>query len=410
MKTSLSEIRRIIPIAKRRLAAAITAFVQRTLAGETLSENVLGDSRCKRRALVCYLPEAFKHKTPPKHHSNLTECRTAAEALQRLGFQVDCASRGKQGIDYSRYDVVFGISCPSFMSSFTSNESTQPLRIFYSVGAHTFYNFEITAERNRRFFRDHGFLLLDSSHYIPGNGTNYYAARLSDAVICLGDDSVCDEFRKRDGEQDKYHSLPAFFFPVTKPDENKDFQSCRNNILWFGSSGMIHKGLDIAIEFAARHREFTLHICGGSRQEKDFRKKYMPLIDSRDNIIYHGFVDIESEEFSRVLSECAILLNPSLSESGAVGVLNVLGNGALLPVYSRGTGLALSDAGVQVDEVSPEAFEQALLAVAAMPVEELAAKAWETHRTVRRKYTLDNYRKNMYDHLNRIITEHFNTI
>lgn len=405
MKTSLSEIKRILPIAKRRTAMAITSFVQKILAGETLVKNLFDDTDGRRKALVCYLPEAFKYKIPPKHHSNMTECRIAAEALHRLGFQVDCASRGKQGIDYSCYDVVFGISCPSFLSSFTSDSSKQPLHIFYSVGAHTFYNFEVTAKRNLDFFGEHGFHLLDSSHYIPGNGMNYYAARLSDAVICLGDDAVCNEFRDRDGEKDKYQSLPAFFFKVTTPDENKDFALCRNNILWFGSAGMIHKGLDIAIEFAARHREFTLHICGGSRQEKAFWEKYMPLIDNNDNIIYHGFVDIESEEFSNVLSECAILLNPSLSESGAVSVLNVLGNGALYPVYSKGTGLNLADVGMQVNEVSPTAFEEALLEVAALPVEELAAKAWCAHRLVERIYTLDNYRENMYDHLKRIITE-----
>ena len=55
--------------------------------------------------------EAFKSKELPKHHSNLTECHTIAEAFDRLGYNVDCASRGKTGIDYSCYDVVMGINC-----------------------------------------------------------------------------------------------------------------------------------------------------------------------------------------------------------------------------------------------------------------------------------------------------------
>jgi hypothetical protein len=50
----------------------------------------------------------------------------------------------------------------------------------------------------------------------------------------------------------------------------------------------------------------------------------MPKIKSADNIVMHGFVDIQSDEFKEVLAVCGLLLNPSLSESGAVAVLNVL--------------------------------------------------------------------------------------
>ena len=62
------------------------------------------------------------------------------------------------------------------------------------------------------------------------------------------------------------------------PDKNKDFALCRRNILWFGSAGLLHKGLDIAVDFVLSHPEFTLHICGSSSGEKDFLDYYMPKI------------------------------------------------------------------------------------------------------------------------------------
>ena len=402
MKLSFSEISRILPIAKRRTGAILTRWIQRVFNSEKLVKNVF-DAKHERRALLCYLPEAFNGKELPRHHSNLTECHTIAEAFDRLGYNVDCASRGKAGIDYSSYDVVMGINCPAYATSFTIDKNILPIRIFYSVGAHTFYNFRTTAKRNKEFFDRHNCWLLPSYHYIPGNGMNYYMSHLSDAVISLGGSFLTQQMTDEGEQTDKVRQLPAFYFNVTTPDEKKDFSKCRNSILWFGSSGMMHKGLDIAIDFALEHPQFTLHICGGSRQEKEFWNFYMPKIKGADNIIIHGFVDIQSDEFKEVLAECGLLLNPSLSESGAVAVLNILGNGALLPVYSKGTGLDIESAGIEVEEVTYDNFKKALIAVAALPTESIEQKAWAAHRLVKEKYTLDEYREGMYRHIKEII-------
>lgn len=404
MKLSFSEISRILPIAKRRTGERLTRWIQRLFNSEKLVKNVF-DTKHERRALLCYLPEAFKGKELPRHHSNLTECHTIAEAFDKLGYNVDCASRNKASIDYSRYDVVMGINCPAYAASFTADKNISPVRIFYSVGAHTFYNLRTTAKRNKEFFDRHGSWLLTSYHYIPGNGMNYYMSHLSDAVISLGDSFLIQQMTNEGEATDKVKQLPAFYFNVCSPGEKKDFSKCRNSILWFGSSGMMHKGLDIAIDFALEHPQFTLHICGGSRQEKEFWKFYMPKIKAAGNIVMHGFVDINSHEFAQVLAECGLLLNPSLSESGAVAVLNVLGNGALLPVYSKGTGLDIEDEGIEVGDVTYDNFKKALLAVASMSTKAIEQKAWAAHKVVKEKYTLENYRETMYRYIKEIITE-----
>ena len=396
MKLSCSEISRLWPIAKRRLANSIISFVKRVLMPEKMVRNVFGTKHSKR-VLLCHLPEAFKSSLLPKHHSNLTECYTVARCVDRLGYRVDCCSRAKEGIDYSPYSVVFGINGNAFMGSFRGRKECDPLRIFYSVGAHTCYNYRVTSERNREFHDRHGLWFLGSNRYMPGDARNYYEAHFSDVVICLGDKSVQRNFIADDNCEGKYRHLNAFYFNVATPDEAKDFNACRRNILWFGSAGMIHKGLDIAIDFAVAHPEFTLHICGGSRQEKDFMNYYSPLIEKYDNILWHGFVDIESPLFEQLLGGCGILLNPSISEGGAVSVLNVLGNGALLPVYSQGTGLELDSVGIVVTTVTYSAFEKALLAADSMPIDEFREKAWAAYRLVSDNYRLDTYEENMYN-------------
>ena len=402
MKISRSEISRLWPIAKRRAGAAIVRWVQRLFSGEKLLKDVFRRRR-DRRVLLCHLPEAFASDKLPKYHSNLTECYVAARCFDRLGYSVDCSSRGNEGVDYSPYEIIFGINGNAFLGSFAACKESEPLRIFYSVGAQMTYNFKVTAQRNIAFHERHGLWLLGSNRYIPASGMNYYQAHFADAVICLGDSPILEPFLLDDARSDHYRSLSAFYFKVAEPDKEKDFSKCRKNILWFGSMGLLHKGLDIAIDFAVAYPDYPLHICGGSSSERDFWRYYNPIVEKAPNIHIHGFVDIESPEFVALLDECGILLNPSISESGAVAVLNVLGNGVLMPVYSSGTALDLSDVGVEVPQVSYEDFEKALLVVETMSDDDIATKAWAAHRRIRDGYTLAQYEEKLYNLICEII-------
>ena len=404
MNLSRSEIKRILPIARRRIATKLIAFVQRLLLKEKLVKNVFGTDSTKR-VLLCHLPEALTGKQLPKHHSNLTECSIIARCFHRLGYSVDCSSRANTNIDYAPYDVVFGISGNAFLGSFTGNANINPLRIFYSVGAQMKFNYDMTVRKNRDFFDRHKRWFLNSCRYIPGSGINYYESHFADAVICLGDEYVLEQFKNSDDRKERYRFMPAFYFSAVTPDKNKDFALCRRNILWFGSAGLLHKGLDIAVDFVLSHPEFTLHICGSSSGEKDFLDYYMPKIKNSKNIFVHGFVNIESQEYEQVLGQCGILLSPSISEGGAVSALNVLGNGALLPVYSRATGIDLEKVGVVVDDITYNRFEEALLVADALSVDEFAAKAWAAHRLVRDNYTIQKYEERMYNHIRSIIEE-----
>ena len=402
MRLRISEISRLLPIAKRRIANTLISWLQKLLLTEKYKKNVFNKEYSKH-VLMCHLPEAFDKKELPKYHSNLTECYTIAKCFDKLGYCVDCVSRTKTGIDYSKYDIVFGINGNAFMGAFSTDEKVKPLKIFYPVGGETFFNYRETAQRNRDFHDRHGRWMLSANRYIPGDVRAYYEANLSDAVICLGNEYVFSHFVNEDKHKNKYRWLPAFYFPTIGTPMEKNFAKCRKNILWFGSSGMVHKGLDIAIDFAVEHPEYTLHICGGSRLETDFWNHYTPKIKACDNIHLHGFVNIESAKYAQILSQCGILLNPSVSEGGAVAVLNVLGNDALLPVYSKATGVDLSHCGVCVTNVTYKDFEQALLELESLPTEEFEHKAKSAHILVMEDYTIEQYEERMYNHIKEII-------
>ena len=117
----------------------------------------------------------------------------------------------------------------------------------------------------------------------------------------------------------------------------------------------------------------------------------------------HGFVNIESREFADILAQCGLLLNPSISEGGAVAVLNVLGNGALLPVYSRATGIDLENVGIVVENVCYSDFEEAVMRADALPLEEFKRMAVGAYDRISSGYTVEKYEENMYNLLKEII-------
>ena len=127
MKFRLSEISRLWPIAKRITGEKLVKCVEWLFSSEKFRKDVFGTHR-RKRVLLCYLPEAFAKKELPKDHSNLTECYSVAKVFDSLGYSVDCVSRTKRGIDYSPYEVVFGINGNAFFGSFAA--SNKPLKIF----------------------------------------------------------------------------------------------------------------------------------------------------------------------------------------------------------------------------------------------------------------------------------------
>ncbi len=403
MGAVIKKIKRLLPIARRRLGAALLSRLGRLFSSDKLVRDIFGTQQ-EKRVLMCHLPEAFDG-TLPKYHTNYTECYTVAQCFHKLGYSVDCASRAMQGIDYSGYDIIFGINGEAFMGSFDGCMGKNQLHIFYTVGAQLFYSLSTTVHNMQHFYNRHGRRALSSYRYLHGSALNYYAYHLADDVICLGNDFVKEQYVRECGNNAKFHSLPAFFFPCNGSATEKDFSAKRRNILWFGSAGMLHKGLDIAIDFVCENPQFTLHICGGSSAEREFWKYYKPIIDSHENIIYHGFVDIEEKTFVSILDECAILLNPSINEAGAAAVLNVLGNSPMLPVYSKGTGLDLEDYGIEVPSVTYENFSSALREADEISDKEFERRAYAVHHLVNENYTLEQYALRMYDIIENIVNK-----
>ena len=390
----LSEkIKRTIPIAFRLLRERIVASVSYLMSDKTMRRNVFGRKGYSKRVLMASIPKAFD-KNLPKYHTNLHEIFEIGRIFDQMGYIVDVTTDNNTHIDLSKYDVIFD---GRKIQAEVWRQNIPAKTIIFSPGAHPIFCYEATVKKNLEIKQEKGIWLTTSSRYLDRTLTGYYVLYFPDHVIVYGNQYVLDQYLKHDTRNDRYSLLPAFYFDCHKPDiAHKDWNKVRHSICWFGSLGLIHKGLDICIDLALAHPEITLHICGASVREKEFWNYYGPKIKGKTNIINHGFINIESEEFVSIMSECAFVVHPSISEGGSPSVLNVVANGGLIPVCSKACGVDLpEDGSVVIDEVTYDAFECAILDAMKWSEEELKTKATSACQYVREHYTLDNYRANM---------------
>ena len=309
---------------------------------ELLIENVFSQSY-EKRALISYIISPFIFGGDFKKHTNHMECLTAARIFDSLGYIVDVVNCDADvQIDYSGYDVVYGMA-DNLERSFEYEEGM--IRIFYATGCNPIYSNVETLKRSREFIKHGRGFAFSSTRFIEGNQEKQIF--LSDQVIVLGNEFVESTYTRFDDNNSswRYSRLNAFFYNNENINvQDKNYSDARSHFVWFGSSGCLHKGLDLAIQLALDHPEYTLHICGARHKEElEFWDYYQSFVNEADNIVEHGFLNVASKEFSDLMMKCGFAIFPSVSEGGCPALLTVMGNGGLIPLTSVRTGLDLPE-------------------------------------------------------------------
>ena len=161
--------------------------------------------------------------------------------------------------------------------------------------------------------------------------------------------------------------------------EHKDFDVARHRFLWFGSRGMVHKGLDLVLEAFVRLPDCQLTIVGPVHNEPEFVDIYRKELFHTPNIKCVGWLDKSSEEFRLVLEQSIAHVFPSCSEAGAAAVIETMAAG-LIPAVSYESSIDVENFGVLFEDVSIETIMRQVREIAGMSVDELrrrAKKAWE---------------------------------
>ena len=360
-----------------------------------LLKNVF-KTKFNKNVLISYILDPFLYGIKYSH-TNYMECYTAAESFKELGFNVDVVNfMNECTIDFRNYDVVYGFG-HALENSFYSEYAENIIKIYYSTGACPFFWNKESTLRILNF-------KYNKKKIIPQSGrlVEYFwplQLIMSDYNICLGNQFMANTYLNINPNLN-IRTLNNFFYDVYDIDlSKKDYNESKNHFLWFGSAGLIHKGLDILIDIFSERNDIVLHICGASKNEIKFFKYYKQIIKVSKNIIDHGFINIESDDFKHLMNNCVFVLLPSAAEGQPGSILNVMANGGLIPIVSEASGLDVYDYGYILKSIEKENIINIINKILLLTERELYDKSLKTKSVVREEYSYQKYKENIKKYL-----------
>lgn len=350
-----------------------------------------------KKVLISYIVAPFAAHGL-NSHTNFQECLAIADVFHTLGYSVDVINfDSRHALDYSGYSCIFGFGDP-FCASFYQNVPGL-VRIHYATGAHVHVQNTETLKRARNVYRKKGKWLLDSCRIVQKIWSEQTA--LSDAIIVLGNEWTLNTYAPY--FENTLYTLPASYNAALPESmlSTKDFDNAKKHYLWFGSSGAVHKGLDLIFEVFLHNPDKTLHIAGLSDAEKNFVAYFCQEL-TQPNVIVHGFLDVASQDYTNVIRQCAFSLMPSCSEGCCTSLLNTMCNG-LIPVFTPQCGIDVKNYALEIACLNKDAVADAVARCDALEVVAIRKMSAACLEDVRATCSCDAFKKNIDAILRKIL-------
>jgi len=338
--------------------------------------TLTSDTESDKNVLLSYITRPFKIKQESAafySHTNMWECQQIAETWVKHGYNVDIIDwDNKSFLPKKEYSVFIDIH--SNMERLAPILGKDCKKILHITGAH--WQFQNRAEMKRisDLNTRKGILLKPRRQVPPSLGIEY-----ADCATILGNVFTQGTFA--------YSGKPLYPIPLSTtvqyPYYEKNFDKIKKNFLWLGSSGMVHKGLDIVLDAFSELPDYHLTICGPVNREDDFEKVYYKELYQSKNIKTLGFIDVRSDHFLDVIKNTSALIYPSCSEGQAGSVITCLHAG-LIPLVSYESGVDVDDFGIILQKSSVDEVVESIKILSQKPNEKLrrmSKSAWLYART-----------------------------
>jgi len=374
MRRFLDRLERAARRVGRRLAGTEKKVVHLAPAGEP-----------RGRALFSYILDPFllpPGQEVPHSHTRFWESRAIGRILADLGFAVDVIHWTNSTFEpQSDYDLVVDVRLN--LERLAPRLGPRCLKVMHAETGHpSFYNpaqlRRLADLAARRGIVLAPFKLLEENHAIES----------ADAAIVLGDEATLATYRKA--------GKPLWPVPISQPllypfPEQKDYAAAARRFLWFGSGGMVHKGLDLVLDAFAARPDFHLTVVGPVERERTFERAYWRELHTLPNIRTLGWVDIAAPDFLALAHQTLALVYPSCSEGQNGGTVTCMHAG-LIPVVSRETGVDIvPDRGVLLPDCRVETIQTEVRRLAARPVSELAQVSRAAYDYARAHHTRERF-------------------
>lgn len=359
------------------LKSNVVATYKRLLNQDVVT--LISETGSDKNVLLSYITHPFKVERESHKfysHTNMWECQQIAKTWVKHGYNVDI-------IDWDNKSFLPKKEYPVFIDIHSNMERLAPIlgdnceKILHITGAHWQFQNRAEMERLSDLKSRRGIELNPRRQVPPSLGIEY-----ADCATILGNVFTQGTFA--------YSGKPLYPIPLSTtvqyPYYEKNFDKIKKNFLWLGSSGMVHKGLDIVLDAFSELPDYHLTICGPVNREDDFEKVYYKELYQSKNIKTLGFIDVRSDHFLDVIKNTSALIYPSCSEGQAGSVITCLHAG-LIPLVSYESGVDVDDFGIILQKSSVDEVVESIKILSQKPNEKLrrmSKSAWlyaRTHHT-----------------------------
>jgi glycosyltransferase involved in cell wall biosynthesis len=341
------------------------------------------------------LPYLKRDERTLNAHSNRWESMDMAQAFVERGFEVDL-------IDITNTTFTPKKKYTFFIDNYHHMERLTPLlnadckKIFHATTSHWLFNNAAEEKRFENLALRRG-VRVRPDRPLPHNK----AIELCDEATLLGNDFTESTYAFA---AKKMTRIPVSTTHTFSSPQDKNVDKARNNFIWFGGAGVIHKGLDLVVEACAETPELSLTICGKIDGETDFLKIYEREL-ALPNIKVAGFMDPGSDEFKKICSESIALIYPSCAEGQAGSVVLTMHAG-LIPIVSRESGVDVEGFGTILKENTIEEIKKELEIISNLPTETLKSRSLSAWEYAREHHTREVFAKTHRDFIDRLVAKY----
>ena len=340
------------------------------------------------RVLLSYVIEPFLAQDAvsiPNDHTHYWESYTIGRIFLDLGYELDVISYRNEIFKPQKEYAIF-LGARTNFNRIVKHLNNDCLKIVHLDTAHWLFNNHAACKRSLDLV-ERKKVALGNAKFVEVNR----AIEQADFATILGNAFTAGTYRFA---HKKIFRIPISACATYDYPNTKHARECRRNFAWFGSSGFVHKGLDLVLDVFSGLPDYHLYVCGPIKSEPYFEEAFHTELYRMPNIHTVGWVDINNQTFTDVMDKCVALVYPTCSEGGGGSVIQCMHAG-VIPIASYEASVDIDMTfGIILDNCSTDTIRDSILELSHLPDEKLdlmSRKSWEFART--------NHTRDLFEYL-----------
>lgn len=354
-----------------------------------MQENINLDlcNPTQKRVLISYL-SLMAYDFDKVQHASYYHANQIVRYFITRGYCVDVCGLEDQ-IAYnklkdSKYDVIFGFG-PNFNKMCVQNPEAR--RVLFVMEN----NPDVVAEKYQERIEYFKLRHPDIDYNLSDSRMAYFHSdefKYADSCILMSSEYNSLSFKKyfSDLKLVNCNALINKLYVFDRNTMSNIVPSTRRRFLWFGSRGVIHKGLDILIDAFRQMPEYELCCYGMAVEEKRlFDKLKAP------NTHECGRVNVLNQEFiDEIINKHSFVISPSCSEGMSTAVSTCMAHG-IIPIITKESGFEDSPCIITLDDFRVETIVDTVKEVASLSDEQVLSLRENCYNYARENLSLQKF-------------------